>query len=79
MGLFRRKVNLKEIFAPEIKELERLGYYSFQIKDILDQTVSGKKLQHLSSEEEGRIRHTLVNHIDFAKKALKNALKDGQF
>lgn len=78
MALFeRRKVNLEKVFALEIEELKQLGYYSFQIKDILNQTVNGKKIKQLSLEEEEQIRQILIKHINFAKKALNNTHKDG--
>lgn len=78
MGLFKRSVDLHKIFAEEVKELEELGYYSFQIREMIDEIVNLKKAKSLTSEEESRIRQTLLQHINFAKKALTKTGKETQ-
>lgn len=62
-------------FKEEIDQFKNLGYYHFQIKEILSSVVSKKELKKLSDSDIDSVRSTLKEHIAFAQKALKVSSK----
>lgn len=55
-------------FKTEIEQLERLGYFSFQVKELLN----GYLNKEIGTIEEDEIRTMLSRQIDFAKKAMNS-------
>lgn len=55
-------------FKKEIEQLERLGYCSFQVKELLN----GYLNREIGTTEEDEIRTMLIQQIEFAKKAMKS-------
>ncbi|MGI6285930.1 hypothetical protein SEF58_08945 [Neomoorella humiferrea] len=52
-------------------ELRRLGYYEFQIKEIITSIAGAKKINQLSLEDQEKIKARLVEQINFASKCMK--------
>lgn len=52
-------------------ELRRLGYYKFQIKEIITSIAGAKKISQLSLEDQEKIKASLVEQINFASKCMK--------
>ncbi|MBP2650107.1 MAG: hypothetical protein H6Q74_932 [Firmicutes bacterium] len=50
------------------KQLFALGYYRYQIHNIMDGNVKSTRLSKLSSEQLNDVIETLTNHINFAQK-----------
>lgn len=75
MRLFRERKSRKlygqfcKIFSAEVKELERLGYYPFQIKDMMMGCLTGSASK-LDDEDREKIRTSLIKQIEFAKKTI---------
>lgn len=52
-------------------ELRRLGYYEFQIKEIITSIAGAKKISQLSLEDQEKIKARLIEQINFARKCMK--------
>ncbi|QGP92649.1 hypothetical protein MGLY_20370 [Neomoorella glycerini] len=52
-------------------ELRRLGYYEFQIKEIIAGIAGNKKINQLSLEDQEKIKARLVEQINFARKCMQ--------
>jgi hypothetical protein len=64
---------------PQIERIEKLkqhlyslGYYPFQVDDLIREIVHTGRLEKLSAEELNRLRKELENHIEFALKCFDN-------
>lgn len=75
MGIFKLRRNRKlygqfcKTFEKEVKELEQLGYYPFQIRDMIQSLIKGNS-GRLSGEDQESIRMKLVQQIEFARKTI---------
>lgn len=76
MSFFWRKKEAfqgySEAFKDEIDQLLKMGYYQFQINNILNSAVGRKtNAKNLNVTDKERIRGLLKQQIEFAQKALK--------
>jgi hypothetical protein len=67
------------MFNPKIKQIEELkhqlhtlGYYSFQVDNLIRDAVHTSNLERLSTEELSRLQTELENYIEFARKCYNN-------
>ena len=60
----QRQEKIRELLV----QLDGLGYHSFQVKEIIQETVGTTQMDTLTEEQEGNLVETLEEYVKFALK-----------
>jgi hypothetical protein len=68
-------VAAREMLEHLQRELQQLGYYDFQIAEIVMETVGKSSLEKLNQEETEKVVQRLTEQLAFARKCLSTRLE----